>query len=300
MSQYLVERVAVLSIRVERCAEHETLLMAVQGAQAGQDFDEYRLAEVECLFHSLPQTPSLSLRKLGESAEGAERLLEAWTNLRHDLDRNVWKTAHAHRAAHLQGFHPDDCEALDLIEFTRTILGENDPANFGRNPQLHIDWSRDQLRQILQSEIDHLSTTLETWDDDAVERERRTVVSLARFNPTPETLLVRKYEAAAERNLYRALREARLIDASPTLLEQAGFDAPEDDDTTAAPETTSAPLASFVPEPPPTPKEDDTPLTDVERAEMNRFLGAMGMPLSIPHSHNGKAGETLTTNHRRE
>ena len=307
MSQYLVERVAVLSIRVEHCAEHETLLMAVKGHEAGQAFDDNRLLVIEELFQTLAETPSLTLGKLSRTPDGVERLLEAWTKLRHDLDRGAWQTAHAHRAAHLQGLDPDDCLALEWSDFTQTIRGKHNPAQFGQNLQLdpivHAEWARGEIRKLIQGEVDALSTALEAFDDaddDALARERRLVVKLARFAPTPETLLVRKYEAAAERNLYRALREARLIDSAPTLLEQAGYDAPDDDVATHEAESTSAPLASFVPGPPQTPPEDNTPLNDTERAEMNRFLSAMGMPLSIPHTHNGKTGETLTTARRRE
>ena len=282
LSKGLVERIAILSIRLTHCALHERLFMTLKGEQAGQDFDDERIDRVTALFASLEVTPDASFRKLGRTWDGVNRLLEGWTDLKSDLDQDLWTPSHAGRAANLQGFPAHDCHALAFQVSPRCAEGKA------------------RLGQIIDREIEGLTAVLDDFDDDEIRRERDLIVKLARFTPDAETLLTRKYEAAAERNLFRTLREARIIDAAPALADQPVKAAPVKLAATIERATTSAPMASFVPEPSLPATEDDEPLNAEEAAELEQFLARHSLTKSDALSHMAKTGEFATMIRRDE
>ena len=70
--------------------------------------------------------------------------------------------------------------------------------------------------QVIDSEIERLNEHLETFNLDELEQERRQAMNIALFDPTPLGNLARKYEANAERQMQKALKEAqRISDESP-------------------------------------------------------------------------------------
>jgi hypothetical protein len=98
-------------------------------------------------------------------------------------------------------------------------------------------WAIDTL---IDGEIAKLKALRESFDLEGLELDRSEAAARAMFDASPEAVLARKYEAASERNLYRALREFREIQAQSPKVE-------------AAPQLAAEPvedLGSCFPEPP--------------------------------------------------
>ena len=70
-----------------------------------------------------------------------------------------------------------------------------------------------QLIYLIEAEVEKLEAHRETLDFEAIEIDRAGAADRARFDPSREATLARRYEAAAEREVYRALREFRRAEA---------------------------------------------------------------------------------------
>ncbi len=85
LAEYLVRRVATMTVRVERCVRQETANLSTRVRHAEADFDDQRAAEVEHAFRNLADDPANLRRKLLRSIEGVDRLIEAWLGIKEDL-----------------------------------------------------------------------------------------------------------------------------------------------------------------------------------------------------------------------
>ena len=120
----------------------------------------------------------------------------------------------------------------------------------------------------IDAEIATLRDLEKSFDPREIARERAEAADRALFDPSKEATLARNYEAAAERGLYRALRELRQVEAEAA--EQAESDA------TTETEKTCEPLTSYLPE-----TEGDAP--DAEPDPLpgpKRFVGVARKPSS--------------------
>jgi hypothetical protein len=66
---------------------------------------------------------------------------------------------------------------------------------------------------VIDQEIGRLQEVLAAFDREALERDRLEAEKRAIFDPSPEATLAQKYEAAAERGLFRAWDEFRRLEA---------------------------------------------------------------------------------------
>jgi hypothetical protein len=79
-----------------------------------------------------------------------------------------------------------------------------------------VDWARNAMADLIDAELEMLLAHRETLDVEAIEQDRAGAAGRALFDPSKEAILARRYEAAAERGVYRALRELERVEAAAT------------------------------------------------------------------------------------
>ena len=183
----LVERAAMLTVRLSRCGKHEVALVEDSVAQALFDFDQYRLDAADALLHELPDDPS-AFRKLMAFPEGVDRLIAEWRALE---ATDKWSPEDVDRVALLT----DAC-LEDAPSFARTIpdvIARLEAAKLAIDPR-HRDVAR------------------------------KRAADLAQFPMSPEAILARKYDSATDRALdktMKALRELGTIEETPAASPEA-------------------------------------------------------------------------------
>ena len=180
----LVRRAAVLSVRVERCAELETAATSARVRSAWDHFDDDQRDAADALFASLGEKPWATLRRLQRTFQGVDRLIQAWQDLKTDLEANVWTRSHGERLTLLSGYRLDDCHAVRFLKLSEAIEGSPSVENVG--PMLAV----------IDVELDALNELLETFDDDEIAHQRAEAAARALLVPSAEAILARRYEAA--------------------------------------------------------------------------------------------------------
>ena len=187
IGELMAHRAAVLSVRMENAAERETKTVAA-AIQAGRDrFDDERAEQLEAWVVEAEESgaPDHALFKLETCPEGLRYLRGAWRVLRAQVTNG--DPAATRRVAHWLGpIDPADATA------TATDLLPQIDAEIAR-----LDWLVDS--PIIADETRSIRT------------RRNDAGQIAGFDPGPEATLARRYEAAAERGMYRAIRAIREI-----------------------------------------------------------------------------------------
>jgi len=216
----LVRRAALLSVRIERCAVHEAAAISKNVRAAEADFDEAREAEVDHLIETIGEAPAAAVRRLLRMPEGVGRMLATWGDLRADLthgDGSRWDAEHTAMAVHLTGrkvggFGIARVEALSrAVGGDFGLLGAGDGA--GLDTEGRREWARRALASLIDAAVGKLEAHRVTLDHGAIAADRAGAGSRALFDPSKEATLARKYEAAAERQMHRALKEMRVVEA---------------------------------------------------------------------------------------
>jgi len=241
MGGILVKRLALLSVRLDRCARQEAAALSERVEHAGVAFDEGRMEEVQRLLALLDDDPAGAVRKLRRMPEGVDRMIAGWTSLREDLgvdDLRGWRPLHCQLAEKLAGRHPGGIGYSRIEALFRATggdfrsIGAEEGANLDDNGRR--EWAVARLAEIVDAHLADLRALRPTLDLAAIARDRAGAADRALVDPSKQAVLVRKYEAAAERGMFRALKELRQVEAEgPTTA----------DDEQIAPEP--APLGSF-------------------------------------------------------
>ena len=255
----LVAKVALATVKLDRCAEHEAKAVSYRVRHAVEAFDDERLAEVEKAFSWLAAEPATHARRLRNSPEGIARVLESLGELRRDLTRPEgprWTFDHCHHFHHLIGKRRTDTPFPRARCLFEAICGRFEFLEPADAPDLpHADrqhWAIDTMVGLIDAEVAQLEGHLAGFDRAMIELDRAEAPARALFDPSKEAVLARKYEAAIERGLYRALREIREVEAGSTEVV-----AEEELDQVPDPE-----MGSSLPEPPPPPVEADRAADD--------------------------------------
>ena len=128
-------------------------------------------------------------------------------------------------------------------------------------------WAVDRLREIVAAQIDELRAHRATLELAPIARDRARAADRALFDPSKEAILARKYEAAAERALFRTLAEYREVEA------EARAQAEVEGEAGPGPET----LGSFLPDDHPAdPEAPPTPPTATTIADPTPPSGRPG------------------------
>ena len=208
MGRVLVQRIALLSVRLERSAEHEAAALGVKIRHAKEDHDEARHLEVAELLESLGDNPATAARRLLRTPEGVDATIRAWLDLKADLGRSNarrWTAAHCERANNLTGRRMDDVPISRINELSNAIWGDfgllDDHEGAGLDAKGRQGWAKERLLELIDEEVEALRRHRETLDLEAFERDREEAGKRALFDPSKEATLARRYEAAAERGM---------------------------------------------------------------------------------------------------
>ena len=254
MARQLVSRVALMTLRLDRSAEHEAKAIAHRMRQAAAEFDADRLAEVDRLMAWIAAEPVTNARRLRRMPEGVDRLIAAIEGLRADLAKvggYKWGYEHSEQLHHLLGLRSAELPVSRVRALTDAIAGNFRHLDSADGEGLEMDarrtWAIAELVYLMDDEIAALGKLREGMDLEGIELDRSEAAARAMFDPSKEAILARKYEAANERAMYRALREFREIRAE-----------------VQAESTVPAELGSFLPEP----AADDIETADVDPIEV--------------------------------
>ncbi len=223
----LAHRAALLSIRMERASDRDRAAVAERMALARDQFDQGRLDELDDWIKALdgPNDTRPALSALEESPEGVDYLLGFWGELREAMDRtDVEQPSEAARRA-------------------RVLLGAGLSGSEAIGVRDRIDAEVGRLRLLRDSMIPRAK---------AIAKARDRAALLASFDSSPEESLARRYEAAAERGMYRALRAIADLRRAPRLAQppleapaKPGVQAPTTPAAPEKPRPISNPLGSF-------------------------------------------------------
>ena len=184
VARTLVRRAAVLAVRLERAGERQAVAEAAHVAAAVAGFDEQLaddLAGPIARFEG-GGDPAAASRELEATPDGVAYLIASWRQIA------AWLGA-------------DDAVVVDhaRAEATRRLGTGADAAG--------------DLPAEVAAEVARLAGVAAglAADAAALVAARDEVAILARFDPAPEANLARRYEAAAERGMYRALHAVGAI-----------------------------------------------------------------------------------------
>jgi hypothetical protein len=236
-----------MAVRLEKCARQESAATAVRVRQSAFEFEDSRIAEVEALFSGMLADPAGVVRKLHRTPEGIARLIQGWDWLRDRLihpTRGVWNHGNRDWAERYSGRQPGLASSR-IGRLTRAIDGDfsalEPHEGAGLDEPARRAWAVGQMVELIDNEIAALQAAKESFGPNFTAIERAEAADIALFDSSKPAILARKYEAAAERTLFRALREFRQVEAEAA--EQVDSNA-----TTQSVETCEE-LASSLPEP---------------------------------------------------
>ena len=218
--ELLLRRFAFLSVRIERCEKHDTSETSKRVRHAIAQFDDERLAAVEALGARLYAEPATTSRRLQMTPEGIDWLLDQWDILRSDLlndDRNCWTPNHRSHFDALLGLNPGGYRVARIMALSEAMTGffhHLDKADGeGLEGPARADWAKGELTRLIDVEMARLEEVRVKLDPEAIAADRAEAVDRALFDPSKEAVLARKYEAATERAMYKALKEYRQVEA---------------------------------------------------------------------------------------
>jgi hypothetical protein len=226
----MVRKMATLSVRSERAAERELAAVAVKVRSAVEDFDQARLDQADAHFAALGDDPRANLRRLKKTPEGVDRLLDAWDDLRDDLAVGDWDEPQCHLVAHLMGVRASVGRLRAIGALALAITGDfsalNPTDGAGLDDEARRGWAKAKLVEQIDAQVAELKAHRETLDFEAIELDRLDAPALALFDTSKEATLARRYEAAADRGFFRALRELRRAEAEFAAKAEAAASSP--------------------------------------------------------------------------
>ena len=207
-------------------------------------------------------------------------MIDAYEKMQIDLnDQNGSKWVHSHymRAEYLQGIDSGSIAPSPYRSWSLALNGNYSllkPEHFG--PKM-TDFDKrqiamDRLHELLDADIARLRELRATMDTRLVDAQKALAAQKALFDDSKEGVLARRYEAATERGIYRALKELRAVEAEADM-------APAEDLGPPEPIEPEGPLGSSCPRPPRGPRQPKPiplppgllPIPDPKGAEMVDF-----------------------------
>ena len=225
VGELLARRAAVLSVRMEKAADREVQAVAAS-AQTGVDqFDRDRVDQLDAWLVEAEKSerPDLILARLEADPEGLAALGESWRSLRAAVAR-------------------DDAASTARAALWLGLVTSGGATSAQLLPEIDAEIAR----------LDHrLGSPLIQEAARHVTNQRREAGLIASFDPSPEATLARRYEAAAERGMYRAMRAIQELrrDGSSAALDLIPPSPPHP----TPPSIAATPARAVSPEPPPIP-----------------------------------------------
>ena len=189
---WLVRKVALHSLQMDRCVAHEEAVRALEAERAGLHWEEDRLRAAEELGATLAKNPPLIARRLAATKQGCDWLIARWETLAAELESlGAWDAPHR-------------SHALDLLGVPSEF--RNTPAPFDA-PE-----GGDALTHALHAIADEIAR-LDAFKADALDdldAEERAAARVG-FGPgfSRDLTLLRRYEAACSRRFDASLKRLR-------------------------------------------------------------------------------------------
>ncbi len=269
------------SVRAERAGELENAMLDMMVRDAVEVFDRDRADHAEALFGALNDNPRSYTRQLKRMPEGVNLMLAAWRTLRDDLarvGRNAWGISHLGRAACLTGVRVEQGYTTRFGDLSNALWGDFDGLGDHEGGDLdnqgRRDWARARLGELVEAEIAGLEAHRKTLDLKRIASNRREVPARARFDDSAEGALLKRYEADADRALYKALKEYRQVEAEADAR-------PEADAQPEVPDAPKARMGSFREPGSPADCDRSPAFLDAPKPENPVVRGPDGLPLSI-------------------
>ena len=219
MGRILLKRVAVLAVRLDRCVENDEATTAKRVRDAVRTHQEARHTEAKALVARIDSDPGAVVRGLKETAEGIEQLVLSWLAIKGALlrpDEIWWQKGYLDRIANLLGRKGNDDPPSPFDAPGRAAMGDFSRWPEGkavRSVEKRKALARQTVAAMIDAEVETLRALAPTRDEQDEARDLAEAPSRALFDPSKEAELARRYEAAAERGMFRALREFRLVEA---------------------------------------------------------------------------------------
>ena len=220
-SEYLVRHLAMLSVRMERCARHDTASLTKRMLLAAQSEADLHRDDLQSLVDHMPDDPEAAYRKLQRSPRGIAWMIAQWEDLKADLadpSPHRWNSARIERAENLIGHRYSSPHLSRIGILSNAYLGN--PAHLKPDdwPDLPVDdrqqAARAELARIIDGEIARLKSVLDSIDHDKLAEIESGAMARALFDASKEAVLARKYEAAAERSFFRTLKQIEHLEAT--------------------------------------------------------------------------------------
>ena len=159
---------------------------------------------------SIADHPAESVRKLKRSDEGIDCLIRSWRELKDGLfDCDGYRWSHETPQI-LTGRKPKVTSVSRISVLTLAIKGmfhRLEPTDWPDLPPLERRAAAlVEMGALIDREIAQLGAARAQVDRSAIARALAGADARAIFDPSKEAALARKYEAAAERGLYRTIR----------------------------------------------------------------------------------------------
>ncbi len=215
VSRFLVRRAATLAARLDRLARYEAATVALRVRRAENEFVQNRLTEVDHLHSWIMAEPATYARRLRQSPEGIDRMLETWRGLRDEIADPTyprWDSQHRHVAEALTGHRGQDFPTSAIHVWSEAFFGYSSsavnatPELAGLDQAAGKELAIEKLTLIIDAEIDSLNQARSALDLEAIEQDRLEAADRASHDPSPTANQARRYEIATERGLFQALR----------------------------------------------------------------------------------------------
>jgi len=222
----LVQQMALMSVRIDRAARQETAALAMQIRHAITEHDVRRLAEVDRLFGTIETAPADHRRRLLTDPDGVDKLAAALRSARTQLATGAfrsWGPITRKKFEALFGSAEDFLPVTRVDALVMAWLDNNfrflDPAELAALPDraARRPWALKELLGLIDAELAHLAATRASLDLAGLAQDRAEAGQRALFDPGADATAARKYEAAARRGFFRALRALRELAAEPPL-----------------------------------------------------------------------------------
>ncbi len=186
--RWLIEKIAIATIRIDLCHDEENALRVTTSERAEIHWDEERQVDAEQLGVKLHRNPGLMVAKLKRNVHGCAWLRERWESLESVAETGDWDASQ--RAL-----------ALDMMAV---------PVEFRENCH-HLPSGPDAeaLAKLARREIDKIDATIEKGLKQLDQRDQECTVAGLMFIGSAEARLIRRYEAEAWKSFWWAQRELK-------------------------------------------------------------------------------------------
>ena len=221
LGMVLVHKVALMSVRAERAARHETVALSLKMRHAAEEFDLARLEQIERWFNAIETDAPVIRRRLLTSVEGVDKLVGALKCARHQLVSGVYKTWDHKKREKVEAFFGGNSKDFPVSR-TDAVLSVLEDYNYWLEPEeiAHLatrdqrqEWARVELIKLIDAELDTLAAARARINPEILELDRLEAADRAMFDTSPDATLARKYEAAANRGFFRSLWDFRQNEA---------------------------------------------------------------------------------------